>query len=611
MKHKKFQLQKHFDQLIPLLTKLRDYHQNEPFDTKSFSQFYHQVLKQYPKNNKGYFSKSDLLAGYHELVNQGHFSAVDDSFTAKLKTKPIRTLSGVTPITVLTKPFPCPGKCIFCPNDIRMPKSYIASEPGAQRAEKNYFNPYLQTYNRLLALKQIGHPVNKAELIVLGGTWSCYPLNYKLWFISSCFQALNDFGQGIDNRSIQKPSIVTREENNSTVKVELKSNGLTTSYNQAVSQKYIHQENSKRLNHQEMGNWETLTRLQLENETSPVRCVGLVLETRPDYISQTEVITLRRLGCTKTQIGLQSLQDNVLTANKRGHDVKSSRHAMRLLRQAGLKIHVHWMPNLYGSTPQKDCQDYLKLFQDSDFMPDELKIYPCSLIADTELTQLYNQKKWRPYTQAELLKILRFVYANTPRYCRLTRIIRDIPGTEILVGNKITNLRQLAENDLSQHQIQPVEIRSREIKAKIIDASNLKLKQTRYQTSVSTEYFIEYTTTNDQIAGFLRLSLPTKESYILELKNAAIIREVHVYGQALGFGQIQAKTAQHSGLGKSLIARATQISQKHNYHSLAVISAVGTRRYYQKLGFIKKDLYQHLFLTSKTNLQSFKPTSSV
>jgi elongator complex protein 3 len=514
-------------------------------------------------------SKSQALKLYLESsVNP------DPNIIGLLQKKPIRTSSGVTPVTVLTKPFPCPGECIFCPTDVRMPKSYIANEPGAQRAGQNGFDPYLQVYNRLDAYRQIGHPISKVELIILGGTWSVYPESYQIWFIKRLFDALNDFGSGNDNR----PPTAT---------INLKdriTSGET--YNQHIAAKTNYLSGAG-----QASTWSNLLDSQKQNEMNACRCVGLVLETRPDNVTVHEVIRLRKLGATKIQIGIQSLSDEVLKLNKRGHTANQAEEAVSLLRQAGFKVHAHWMPNLYGSDPQKDIKDYQQLFINKNIRPDELKIYPCSLIDDTELVDFYRRKLWRPYTLEELTRVLGFVMTNTPEYCRLTRIIRDIPGTEIVAGNKTTNLRQLIEARIDKKNMH--DIRSREIKQDKIDSSKIKLDTIMYDTTVSKEVFLQYVTTDRKIIAFLRLSLPTKPNFIKELEAKAIIREVHVYGQSVRVGEEADRQSQHKGLGKKLITQSINLAQDAGYKGIAVISAIGTREYYSKLGFTLGELYQH------------------
>jgi len=266
--------------------------------------------------------------------------------------------------------------------------------------------------------------------------------------------------------------------------------------------------------------------------------------------------------------------------------------AVNLLRQFGFKLHLHWMPNLYGSDPERDKKDYLNLFQDPDFMPDELKIYPCSLIPKTPLAKIYEQGLWHPYNRDELLDLLSFCFTHTPRYCRLSRVIRDIPSQEIVVGNKMTNFRQLVDQKIKQSGLKVEEIRSRELNRQQFNLEDLALNLVSYHTSVSDEVFMEYIDSQDKISGFLRLSFPLITPPLKELTQSAIIRELHVYGQSTPLG-VAGKSAQHRGLGKKLIEAAIEQSHLKKYQKLSVISAVGTRDYYRRLGFIDGELYQH------------------
>lgn len=548
------------------------------------------ILKQHPRDGVGLFSRNEVIKAYHALANEAGVPALDPTVFERIRRKPTRTISGVTPVTVLTKPFPCPGTCIFCPNDIRMPKSYLSDEPGAQRAELNAFDPYLQTYSRLAALSSGGHNTEKIELIVLGGTWSFYPEPYQIWFIKRLFDALHDFGSGLDHRPAVEAALrSSRLHPQNSVEGRIDGRLLERTYNQAVA--LIYPDEIRQTAH-ESATWEELEAAHRHNETARCRCVGLVIETRPDYLDTNEALRLRRLGCTKVQIGIQSLNDHILKLNKRGHDVQRTREAIRALRAAGFKIHAHWMPNLYGADPQADIEDFRRLFSDPDIMPDELKVYPCSLIESAELMQVYERGDWRPYTQEELLEVLVAIFREAPEYCRLTRVIRDIPSTDIVVGNKQTNFREIVERELQRRGIRSAEIRSREIRDQTVSSEMLHLGEVHYTTSISEEIFLQYITQDRRIAGFLRLSLPTAEPITPELEQAAMIREVHVYGTALGLGQTQSGRAQHFGLGSRLIERAAQLAHERGYQKLAVISAVGTREYYRKRGFLDGQLYQ-------------------
>lgn len=491
-----------------------------------------------------------------------------------------------------------------------MPKSYLSDEPGAQRAEQNSFDPYLQTYVRLLTYYNMGHPTDKIELIVLGGTWSFYPETFQIWFVKRIFDALHDFGNEIDRRqavwdALEKGSQLHPVHN--TTNVQIMGVDFNKTYNQVVQDVYKAEINrSRELAHDivsgtverspidEYATWQELEDAHCYNETAPCRVVGLVVETRPDHISEEEVLRMRRLGCTKVQIGFQSLNDDVLQANRRGHTVAATRRAVKLLRKAGFKIHAHWMPNLYGSNPKLDVQDYRKMFADPDFRPDELKVYPCSLIESAELMQYFQRGDWQPYTYDELLSVLIDVFKETPEYCRLTRVIRDIPSTDIVEGNQLTNFRQIASKELEKRGERSMDIRAREIRHQKVETKTLTLDEQCYASSIGDEIFLQFITPERYIVGFLRLCLPKKDIPALhpDLENAAIIREVHVYGQSLGLGENESGIAQHSGLGKTLIERAVQLATEREYAHLAVISAIGTREYYRKRGFYDKALYQ-------------------
>lgn len=556
------------------------------------------ILRRYPRDGKGLFSRSHLIKGYRKFCGQYDFAISEHEFVERVQLRPIRTLSGVTPITVFTAPFFCPGQCIFCPNDVRVPKSYLADEPVSQRAIDSAFDPYLQTYNRLSALRAIGHPTDKAEIIVSGGTWSAYPQGYQRWFIHRCFEAMNDFGRGADRRK------QSAQENGALAPYLSEGASFTadTKYNRELTASgFIGRQNLEpdgRL----WTDWDALRRSQLANQSALCRCVGLSIETRPDYISREEVVRLRRLGCTKVQIGCQSLSDAILDLNRRGHSVEATRRAVRLLRRAGFKILLHWMANLLGSTPQQDQQDFIRLFDELEFRPDELKIYPCSLVENTVLMAFFEKESWRPYTDEELLEVLKTALAKTPCYCRLNRVIRDISSNDIVAGNKKSNLREVAERALRAQGSLIEEIRAREIRSQSVDLQALELRVATYQTSVGEERFLQFVTSDNRLAGFLRLSLPQTEGFIEEIEHCALIREIRVYGASLGLGEHDAKVAQHRGLGQRLIQIAKEYARQAGFRELAVISAVGTRDYYRRIGFADGELYQHLSLDNDAPL---------
>jgi elongator complex protein 3 len=433
--------------------------------------------------------------------------------------------------------------------------------------------------------------------------------------VKCIFDALHDFGSGIDHTAeikaqLREHSQLHPDRNHATVLLD--GIRLEQTYNQAVQKVYQDEMHRSRELASEIGRgirphgpvdefatWDELEAAHRENESARCRCVGLVVETRPDHISVDEVIRIRRLGATKVQIGFQSLNDDVLRLNRRGHTVAATRRAVKLLRQAGFKIHAHWMPNLYGSSPEMDVMDYQAMFADPDFRPDELKIYPCSLIESAELMQFYQDGSWQPYTQDELLDVLVACFQRTAEYCRLTRVVRDIPSTDIVAGDLTTNFRQVVEHEIKQRGERSPDIRAREIRGHAVSPDDLHLDELWYTSSIGSEVFLQMITPDRWIAGFLRLSLPTEAPIIDELADSAMIREVHVYGQSLLVGEESSGKAQHSGLGKLLIERAVEIATERGYRRLAVISAVGTRDYYRKRGFNDGKLYQFRELQSQ------------
>jgi len=562
------------------------------------------LIKKYSVGKASCYTRDQIIISLRNLASTGKISFEDAEYCIKtLKLKPTRSISGVTTVTVLTKPYACPGRCIFCPNDIRMPKSYIATEPGAQRALVNKFSPYLQVFNRLMALFNIGHPVSKIELLVLGGTWASYPSKYKVWFIYECFKAMNDFGELLENNfsNTCKVSLNKEIENNPLLNFLFNSSlDINATIRKVSNKKYYNEllqtkeytdlfakyviDESEKFDLSDL--WFKLEEQHIRNEISKVRCVGLVLETRPDTINQEEVYNMRKLGATKVQIGFQCTDDEINKLNKRGERVEQIYNAFYLLRAGGFKIHGHFMPNLYGSTVQKDIQMYKEIFESPNLRPDELKIYPTSVIKDTELYEKYLKGEYKTYSREELQYLISELILLTPEYCRLTRIIRDIPSTEIEAGNKITNLRQISE-EIVQKKGEDKNIRAREIKDEIVEPGSVFLKSLEYDTSFSKEMFLQFVTKENKLAGFLRLSLPkfTKNPISSDLDNVAMIRELHVYGPVVDIGNFSEGHAQHLGLGNKLLNKAFEISKSAGFKKVAVISAVGTRQYYLKRGF--------------------------
>jgi len=336
---------------------------------------------------------------------------------------------------------------------------------------------------------------------------------------------------------------------------------------------------------------------QRENENAHHHVVGLVVETRPDTITSRNLTLLRRFGCTKVQMGIQSLDEAILRANHRDISIERIAEAFELLRVFGFKIHAHFMVNLYGSTPEKDKRDFLRFVSEAPFLPDEIKIYPCSLVAGTALCVRYDEGTWRPYTQDELLDVLVTDTLVTPPYMRISRMIRDISAHDIVVGNKKANMRQMVEAKIEASGAEISEIRYREVSIGEVDVHGLVLGEVPYATSNTREIFLQWVTPENKIAGFLRLSLPDRdylaahEGEVPVRVGEAMIREVHVYGKVAGLHKTGGG-AQHLGLGRRLIERACSLAKGAGFERINVISAVGTREYYRGLGFADSGMYQ-------------------
>ena len=560
-----------------------------------------------------------------------------------IRIKPRRTASGVATITVITKPWPCSGDCVFCPSDLRMPKSYLHDEPACARAEQNRFDPYLQVSSRLTALSQMGNATDKIELIVLGGTWTDYPEGYQVWFMSELFRALNDdavadeaanpmlrrsaAGRGgaeaamdavpdgclpkgvAERRARYRECFLAKDaEALAQRRAELQAGidagrgGGRGCYNAAVKELYGAGSAWGQAMSWQSASWEELERRQRANERARHRVVGLVIETRPDAVTARSLHAIRRLGCTKVQMGVQSIDQRVLDMNERRIDVSRMEEAFSLCRLFGFKIHAHFMVNLIGSTPTGDKADYLRFVGLGPFQPDEVKLYPCALIEGTRLVRKHESGEWRPYTEDELLDALAADIVATPAFCRVSRMIRDFSSKDIVAGNKKPNLRQMVERRLAASGRERVrEIRYREIGSDAPDPAELEMDVVAYSTPTSEERFLQWVTPEGKIAGFLRLSLPDQR-FVAECAKRygddapvgageAMIREVHVYGVAARVGQ-EGTAAQHRGLGRALVARACELSREAGFERINVISAVGTREYYRSLGFTDHGLYQ-------------------
>ena len=487
-------------------------------------------------------SNVQLLKAYHESLEKGRIKK-SEILEKILKKRPIRTLSGVAVVSVLTKPYPCPGKCIFCPTEKGLPKSYLKGEPAVERAVRLNFDPYLQTQKRIESLEIQGHPTDKIEIRIIGATFSVYPKNYKIKFIADLFAAANK-------------------------KRRLKKAGL------------------KNLSFQ-----------QKINETATHRIVGISIETRPDLVSKEEVLLMRKLGITLVELGVQTIFNDVLKVCKRGHGTKEIVSATKLLKDSGFKVMYQMMPNLPGSNLRKDLITFKEIFENGNYKPDWLKIYPCLVCKGAELYEIWKEGRYKPYSDEELTELLIKIKKNLPCWARVARLFRDIPVPKIEAGCKISNLREVILNEMKKRGLKCKCIRCREVREEYDPKEKTYLFREDYEASDGKETFLSFENRKrTKLFAFLRLRIPSQvfskqKHFIPALKDAAIIRELHTYGQQIPLGE-KSLAPQHKGLGKKLIKEAEEITKKEfKLPKTAVISGVGVRDYFSKLKYELKDSY--------------------
>ncbi len=449
--------------------------------------------------------------------------------------KPVRSISGVSIVAVMIPIKSCPGKCIYCPTGMNAPKSYTGKEPAARRAKMFGFDPYRQVKERLRQLELIGHPTDKIELIIMGGTFPSEDPDFQRNFVKRMFDALN-------------------EDDSASLKDALK-----------------------------------------KNEKAKHRCVGLTIETRPDFCGEKEINLMLEMGCTRVELGVQSLDDDVLEKVQRGHSVKETIKAFKLLKDSGLKIVAHMMPGLFHNKKQ-DLEMFDELFNNENFKPDMIKMYPALVIKGTGLYSLYRKGLFTPLDNKSASELLAEIKSKVPRFIRIMRIQRDIPSTEIEVGIKASNLRELVQKEMNSKGLKCNCIRCREAghnfyKNKIIP-KNIKKRVEEYKASGGEEFFISYEDfERDILIGYIRLRFPDKP-FRKELKGSAVVRELRVVGSEVPIDEnAVGQQHQHKGYGKELLKEAEEIAIKRGYRKLAVISAIGTREYYRKFGYRLEGVY--------------------
>ena len=453
--------------------------------------------------------------------------------------KASRTISGVTPVAVMAKPFPCPGKCVYCPSSPEAPKSYTLESPAVLRARNCGFDAGKQVQARLKTLAEMGHALDKIELIVMGGTFLSYPQDYQYQFIKDCYDALND----TQSSSLQ---------------------------------------DAKQL-----------------NENAEHRCVGLCIETRPDYCGEEEIKRMLDFGTTRVELGVQTLDDQVHHLTKRGHGVAEVISATRLLRDCGFKVYYHWMPGLPGSTPGHDLELSQQLFEDERFRPDGLKLYPTLVVRGSELENWYQDNRYRPYGNEEMIDLLMAIQALIPRYVRIARLMRDIPGKFIIAGSRDLALRSTVGKRMGQAGLRCSCIRCREYGHRLRDGWPIgepQLTRLDYETWGGSEVFLSYEDENETLFGLLRLRMN---------RESAMVRELHVFGPQVRLGARLEPAAQHRGLGERLLREAERITgEEFKTHRLWVLSGVGAREYYRSLGYSLESGYMVKELDQATSKPS-------
>jgi len=436
--------------------------------------------------------------------------------------KPTKTISGITPIAVMLPPRKCEhGCCVYCPQ-LEVPQSYTPKSPVVLRASQVKYDSFKQVIGRLQAFQVMNHPTDKIELIIMGGTFLQYPKEFQYKFVKGCYDALNG--------KISK----------------------------------------------------TLNEAKKINETAKHRCIALCIETRPD-VCIDYIPRMLEFGCTRVELGVQIPDNKIYKLVKRGHTVQDVVSATLALKNAGFKVGYHIMPGLPGSSVKHDLMLFKKLFASEMFKPDQLKLYPCQVMPCSELEEWYSKGKYKPYTKEEIQKVLIAMLKIIPRYCRVMRVMREIPPDYIVAGTIRIDLRKDIEEELRKEDVKLNEIRYREVGFALRDNRNvnldLELKMTKYKASKGTEYFLEVVNKDDVLFGLLRLRIHGKKN------KSAIIRELHVYGRALKIGERLKVASQHQGIGKWLMNSAEKIVEQLKINKLQVISGIGVREYYRKLGY--------------------------
>jgi len=486
-----------------------------------------------------------------------------EELSSVLQRKPVRTASGVSPIAIMTSPEGCPhGKCLYCPggpdSEFSSAQSYTGHEPAAARGVQNEYDPYGQVTLRLEQLRQIGHPVEKCELILMGGTMTARSHDYQEWFVKRALEAMNDY----DLTSEPEPA-------------------EGESFAQPV----------------EDTDFRYLEDVKTTNETADVRNIGTTFETKPDWCDPEQIDRMLDLGGTKVEVGVQTTYDHINRAMHRGHGTQESLDANRRLRDAAFKVGFHMMPGQPGMSEEMCLEDFRRLFEESEWRPDYLKIYPTLVVRGTATYDMWRKDDYEPLDNEQAVELVAEIKSMIPKYTRLQRVQRDIPADFIDAGVWKSNLRQLARQRMDEHGWECDCIRCREVGMNDGAPSSVELDVLTYEAAGGTETFISFEDPDaGLLIGFCRLRYPG-EPVRRELENAALVRELHVYGSEVAMGDLESSDDsdadwQHRGYGTRLIERAEQLAREDGYEKLSVISGIGAREYYrEKLGYYQDGPY--------------------
>ncbi len=575
-----------------VLAWITELEKNPDFSKQDFHKIKNKIYWKYKIDKP--FQSIELIERYNELVES---SDIEENFVFQkiLRKRWVRSLSGITVISLLTEEFPCPAKCVYCPTFDGLPKSYIPNEPAVMRAELNKFDPIMQIHNRLRALEVTGHKIEKNDIRIIGWTWSFYPQKYKEKFIKEIYDAFNSYDEM--KKHIEKTDLSSDRFAAFKIKEGYKVMKSATL------------EEAKKL-----------------NEISRLRVIWMAIETRPDWITPKEISDLRRFGVTRVEIWYQTTVDSVNELNQRWHGNKESIIATKMLKDAGFKVVAHMMPDLLWSNPDMDRASMKEIFDNQLYRPDELKIYPMMVTDKSELTQVWKDWNFKAYDDETLIDLTCDLEAMIPEYVRLNRTYRDIPATEILEWSIVANLRQIVEDKLEKQWIKVMDIRNRELKNKKNKPEWARINNYTYDASDWTEHFLTFEDPEDRtIFSLLRLRLPEGDKsisspltdivdivnskpiksalvpnyhnqsyaktleqmheYLPELKWASIIREIHTFWDQLSVWEKGWEFGQHVGFGKKLIIESERLSKEAGYSKIAVIAWTWVRQYYEKRGY--------------------------